>query len=59
MHPVYVIGKENSLAYEHAPIGDLAVSSVKLSSDVATTGRGSMRFVASRVAISYGRPASF
>jgi hypothetical protein len=58
---VYVIGKENSESFFHAWLTRMCqlVTFGELSNDVDTTGTGSMRVVASRVAISYGCPASF
>jgi hypothetical protein len=60
-YPLYIIGKENSESFLHALFKRMRqlVTLGELSSDVDTTGTGSMRVVVSRVAISYGCPASF
>jgi hypothetical protein len=62
MYPVYVIGKEAPESFFfHAQLMRMRqlVTFSKLSNDVNATGAGSMRVVASRVAISYSCPASF
>jgi hypothetical protein len=60
-YPVYIIGKENSerFFYTWHPRMRQLVTFGELSNDVDATGIGSMRVVVSRVAISYGCPASF
>jgi hypothetical protein len=58
---VYVIGKENSESFFDAQLicmCQLVIFS-ELSSYVNTTGTGSMHVVDSRVAVSFGCPASF
>jgi hypothetical protein len=61
-YPVYVIGKENSQKFFFMPglmrMRQLVIFS-ELSNNVDTTGTGSVRVVASTVAISFGCPASF
>jgi hypothetical protein len=61
MYLVYVIGKENTESFFHARLTHMRqlVTFGKLSNDVHTTGTGSVRVVASRVAVSYSCPASF
>jgi hypothetical protein len=59
MYPVYVTGKENSeFFYTRLTRMRQLVTFGEQSNDFDITGRGSMRVVASRVAISYGCPAS-
>jgi hypothetical protein len=62
MYPVYVVGKEYSESFFfHSRLKHIrqVVTFGELSNDVCTTGTGSMCVVASRIAISYGCPASF
>jgi hypothetical protein len=57
----YVIGKEPSESFLHAQLMHMCqlVTFIQLSNNVDIIGAGSMHVVASRVAISYGCPASF
>jgi hypothetical protein len=56
MYPVYVVGEENSENFVNARLTHMRqmVTFSELSNDVDTTETGSMRVVASRVAVSYG-----
>jgi hypothetical protein len=58
---VYDIEKENPESFFHARLTRMRqlLTFGKVSNNVDTAGTGSMRAVASRVAISYGCPASF
>jgi hypothetical protein len=58
---VHVIGKENFESLLHAQLTRMRqlVTFGELSNVVDTTGTGSARVMASRIAISYGCPASF
>jgi hypothetical protein len=53
--------RKNRKVVSHAQLTRMRqlVTFGKVSNDVDTTGTGSKRVVASKVAISYGRPASF
>jgi hypothetical protein len=62
-YPVYVIGKENSESFSFFILGLTRVRQLvtfgELSNDVNTMETDSMVVVASKVAVSYGCPASF
>jgi hypothetical protein len=60
IYPVYVIRKENSVFFHAWPMRMCQlVTFGELSNDVDTTGTGSVRVVASRVANLLRLPASF
>jgi hypothetical protein len=61
MYPVYVIGNENSESFFYVQPMRMhqLVTFGELSNYADTTGIGSRRVVASRVAISYSCPSSF